>query len=143
MDSSQLIAALIGGAIAASKGIATQAVEDAYQGLKRILVDAYGLLSPGALEKFPDSDAPQALANDEIAGNSEIMKDEAVLKEAGRLEEALLSLPTSTLSSLGISIDTLVAGGRIVASGESITGRYWRSEGDIILTASGDHPKKK
>lgn len=53
-----IVAALIAGAVAATKDVATSAIKDAYQGLKRLLTDKYegAKDAVAAVEANPDSD---------------------------------------------------------------------------------------
>ena len=86
---SAITAALVAGATAAASGTASQAVNDAYQGLKTLLVDGYKLVSTALLEKKPSNPAYQKAVEDELKESAAVVNDKAVLEKTQAVHDAL------------------------------------------------------
>jgi hypothetical protein len=76
--------ALVAGATAAASETASQAVKDAYQGLKTILVDVYKFASTSLLEKKPSVASFQKAVETELTSQPAIVSDQAVHPPAHR-----------------------------------------------------------
>jgi hypothetical protein len=101
---SALVDTLVAGARAAASETASQATKDAYQDLRTILVDGYGLVSTQVLEKNPSSEEYQEALREELKGHPAIADDETVLKKASAVRDALGSESSETSVSLGVDI---------------------------------------
>jgi hypothetical protein len=145
---SAITAALIAGATAAASETASQAVKDAYQALKAVLIGGYKIASTALLEKKPSSPAYRQAVEDELKENAAIADDKAVLEKTKAVQDALLKEPPAQLVAWGIDLKKLEAGGSIIV--ERITGglhgEEWKAEKDVHLSdisgGSGSSGKK-
>jgi hypothetical protein len=71
---STILGALVAGATSAASETASQAVKDAYQGLKIILVDVYKLASTSLLEKKPSDTSFQKAVETELTSQPAIVR---------------------------------------------------------------------
>lgn len=90
-----ILAALVAGVTAGAKDVGKKAIVDAYAGLKFVIKKKYGAQSDlneavEKLESKPDSDARQALLQEEVAATRADQDDE-VLAAVKALEEKLLT----------------------------------------------------
>ena len=102
---SAIIGALIAGATAAAKDVATEAVKDAYSSLKQLIAARYRRKAPlEAVEEAPDS----ASARDALGGalkETGADRDPEVMKLAENLAAALQALGPDTLRRANIEIE--------------------------------------
>jgi len=134
MDAVALItAAVTAGVMAGAKGVAAQAVKDAYAGLKKLLLERFG--DQGDLsqalemvEKKPEGQARQAVL-------AEALKDAGAGADAALLQaaQALLDLDKAGGPPASPTFDAQVTGSGAIAQG---TGAQAAGEGAII--AGGD-----
>ena len=90
---SMIVAALVAGAVAATKDVATQAVKDGYEGFKNLVVRKFGGKTDVAdalegVEKRPDSEARQAVLKEELE-NAQAGQDAEVVQQAQALLDVL------------------------------------------------------
>jgi hypothetical protein len=113
-----IVTALAAGASAAAKGVAGQAVKDGYAGLKALVVRKFGGKADveGALdgvEKNPDSEARQAVLNEELA-TAQAGQDQELIQQA----QAFLDLLKKEGFVSGPSYQATVTGSGAIAQGE-------------------------
>jgi hypothetical protein len=133
---SAITAALIAGATAAASETASQAVKDAYQALKKVLIDGYKIGSTALLEKKPSSPVYRQAFEDELKENAAVADDRAVLEKTKAVQEALLNELPAQLAVWGIDIKKLEAGGSLIVEriAGGIHGDEWKAEKDIHLS---------
>ena len=112
---SAIAAALIAGATAAATDTASQAIKDAYQGLKTLLVDGYKMASAALLEKKPSHPAYQQAVEEELKDNPRLAEDKAVLEKAKAVQDALALAPPAQLAAWGVDIKKVEAVGSFIA----------------------------
>jgi hypothetical protein len=132
---SAITAALVAGATAAASGTASQAVKDAYQGLKTLLVEGYMLVSTALLEKRPSNPAYQKAVEDELKESAAVVNDKSVLEKTQAVHDALRKESPAQLSAWGVDIKNIEAAGNFIAERISGSGGGLRSES---LKAGGD-----
>jgi hypothetical protein len=130
---SAITAALIAGATAAASETASQAVKDAYQALKAVLIGGYKVVSTALLEKKPSSPEYQRAVENELKENAAIADDKAVLEKTKAVQDALLKEPPAQLVAWGIDLKKLETGGSIIAERivGGIHGEEWKAEKDV------------
>lgn len=104
-----IVSSLAAGAAAALEPTATQAVKDAYAGVKRIIQDKYQDIRLAGLEKRPDSSSQQ----EALAENLEDVQagaDEELLTQVQTLVEALQQGDAATAAEqIGVDVKGLKA----------------------------------
>jgi disulfide oxidoreductase YuzD len=119
MDPVTMIAtALVAGAVAAGKDVATQTVKDSYAGLKAVLVRKFGEKSDVVdaverMNKKPDSEARQAVLKEELE-TAKAGQDAEVVGQA----QALLNLLKEHGLATGPSYHAELHGSGAIAQGE-------------------------
>jgi len=131
--------ALIAGASAAASNVASDAVKDAYRGLKKIVVDVYDLVSASLLDREPSDETYRKAVEREVTQHPEIGDDMDVLQAARSVHEALLGEPQSSLAALGVDIEQIRAAGdvvfeRISGTGGGVRAKRVESKGDVRFT---------
>ena len=104
---SLIVGALVMGATAAVQKIGGQAVEDAYKGLRTLIVDRYKR-SVAALEEDPSSETQKKAVEGTLA-KTDVANDPEVLQKARDLTQALEKVPPETLQTIGVHIKDLEA----------------------------------
>jgi hypothetical protein len=132
---SAIAAALIAGATAAASDAASQAIKDAYQGLKTLLVDGYKFVSTSLLDKNPSDPAFRHAVETELASSASIGSDRAVLEKTQSLQQALQAAPEAQLAAWGVDVKKINASHDFIASKISGTGGGLRIE---EITAGND-----
>ncbi|HEX8680773.1 MAG TPA: hypothetical protein VF707_00565 [Ardenticatenaceae bacterium] len=134
-----LITALAAGAAAALQERGSQAVKDAYSGLKGLLQQRYSTVNVEQLEQGPEVPERQEFVKFELA-NTEAPHDEEVLREAQRVFEAVKNYALDTAEIVGVSLEEIDAASirlqDIIAQGSGSTGvsmRQVRATGDIDI----------
>jgi hypothetical protein len=114
------VAALAAGAATAAKGIASDAVQSLYKGLKGLLVGR--LASLATIEEDPGDEDYLAAARKEVAKKG-LADDPALLEQADRLTEALDREGPERLAAWGIDINEIrAARGVVIKNLEAIGG---------------------
>jgi hypothetical protein len=105
MEPASILSALIAGASLALHETASQAVKDAYAGLKALLIDRFAVGSVTMLEKDPrDEDFRQSVEK-EIRLTPDLQNAPEVQDLVSRLYAAIEeNTPEETLNSVGLSI---------------------------------------
>jgi hypothetical protein len=122
--STTIVAALVAGATTALKGVATQAVTDAYDGLKRIITDRYKRKAAiDNIEEDPESTSGQESLK-EALDKTGAANDPEVIAKARSLTEALTALPQEAVAAAGLDIERFKAANavfeNIQASGTAV-----------------------
>jgi hypothetical protein len=104
--------ALIAGATFVMQGFATEAVKDAYKGLKGLLTGKMSSLAN--LEEDPKDEDYQKAADKELQKKG-LANDPTVLAKAVELTKAIESEPKDKLAKAGIDIGGLYAAGEVIA----------------------------
>jgi hypothetical protein len=146
---SAIVGALVAGATAAASETASQAIKDAYQGLKAILVDTYKLASASLLEKKPSNTAYQVAVQEELKEHPAVAEDPAVLAKAKAVQETLSQASPDQLAAWGVDIGKLEAAGDVIAERISGTAGGFRADdlkagGSVRLSdITGGSPRGK
>src|ERR1700674_4390428 len=85
-----LVGALAAGAVAAAKDTASQAIKDAYAGIRKYIKDRYAAVQLEALEKEPDSKGQQLVVQEKLK-KADADKDPELPKLLKQFVEALKS----------------------------------------------------
>jgi hypothetical protein len=130
-----ILTALVAGAVAATKDVAAQAIKDAYEGLKKLVVRRLGKKADveGAMEgveKRPDSEARKAVLAEELE-TTKAAEDAEIVDKA----KALLALLETEGVQTGISYQATVTGSGAVAQGE---GAVAAGEGGVAIGGDVD-----
>lgn len=120
--------ALVAGATAGASGIAKKAVTDAYAGLKKLLASAYKFVSTTLLESDPKELSYHKAVRTELEKQPAIADDEAVLKQAQAVHEALKKEPKENLAAWGIDVEEIEAAGAVIIEHTSGTGGGLRAK---------------
>jgi hypothetical protein len=126
---SAIVAALALGAAAAAKDVASQAVKDAYAGLKALIIRHYPKVSVEQLEQAPQSHSRRAVVEEDLqatdaAGNTELAT--AAQKLIGLIEQyapdmaAAIGVDLTDVKSANLRLSDVIAtgGGVKVEHGE-------------------------
>jgi len=106
---SLIVSALVMGAVAASKQVGGQVIQDAYVGLKRLIEDRYkrgGAIQ--ALQEDPSSET-QKKAIEESLTKAGADKDPEVVASAKAVTQALTVVPQAALAAVGIEFEQVKA----------------------------------
>ena len=103
-----LVGALAAGAVAATKDTATQAVKDAYAGIREYIKDRYATVQLEALEKEPESKGQQLVVQEKLekAGADKDTQLPELLKE---FVEALKSEAPDAGKSVRVDLENIRA----------------------------------
>ena len=137
---SLIVTALALGAAAGLKPTAEEAVKDAYQGLKTLIVNRYQSMRPGVelVEQDPKSDAFKNAAQ-EMLEQTKAIQDEEVIQQVKRVLQAVEQHEPELPSAYGIDLEEVKAGASIsikdiVAEGLALRMRKVEAkEGDIAV----------
>jgi hypothetical protein len=97
-----IISALVAGAVAKAKDVASQAVSEAYQGLKSLIVRKLGGKSGAvqSIEDDPDSESAQASLA-EVLAKQQLHQDAELKTLADRLERAVAEAKQAAVAGSG------------------------------------------
>jgi hypothetical protein len=132
-----VVSALAAGAAAAAKDVATEAIKDAYAGLKQLIVDRYQRAAPfaDAVEADPASKPEQKVLAKQLE-QTEAPKDDELKAAAQALLSALQALRSEPLAAAMFDFDQLRALKNfeledIEAAGTLLRARVATFEGDF------------
>jgi hypothetical protein len=112
--SAAIVGALVAGAVASLKGVASEAVTDAYKGLRTLIVDRYKRAGAvAAVEEDPTSEAGKAVLAEAVT-KSGAAADAEVQRRAEELSRALDALPGEAKAGLDIDLSNIEAGRTIL-----------------------------
>ena len=108
-----IVTALLGGIAASAGKVASKAVEEAYNGLKSLLVRKLGDKSEAAdaiakVEAKPDSEPRKAMLAEELSA-AKVANDPELLEIARRLQSALDQLPAESRAHVQNTIGNYIA----------------------------------
>ncbi len=103
-----LVGALAAGAVAAAKDTATQAIKDAYAGIRRYIKDRYAAVQLEPFEKEPDSKGQQLVVQEKLekAGADQDPELPKLLKE---FVEALKAQAPDAGKTVGVDLENIRA----------------------------------
>ncbi|MGZ2454815.1 hypothetical protein ACVIRO_007632 [Rhizobium ruizarguesonis] len=140
---SAILGALLAGATAAASTTANRAVKDAYEGLKKVLIDGYHFASTSLLEKSPEDPSYREAVKRELNTNPAIAKDKKVVEKTGTLQDALAALPQAELSKLKIELKDIEVGrDAILTQVNSLTAENVKTGRDFIVSGGDSTPRK-
>lgn len=132
-----IVAALIAGAVSVSEEVASDAVKDAYNGLKTVIQDVYKIASLKLLEKNTDSEAFKLALEEEVTGASELENDPEVSEKFEALALALSEQPEEAQHVTGLSFKRIkgdnIEIANIVSSGAGVVGEDIVATGDVKI----------
>jgi hypothetical protein len=145
-----IVSALVAGATAKAKDVASKAVSDAYDGLKSLLIRKLG--KSGAVQSVEDDpESNAATANLASALSSKNLHQDGELKQqADQVEEAVAAAQKAGVPGAGdINIDSIrgrvITVQDLVASGSIHLGPVTADTGDVNISrlraGAGDAPK--
>lgn len=138
-----LVSALAAGATAAAKDTATQAVKDAYAGVRKYIIDRYAPVQLSGLEQDPQSKGQQ-LVIQEILERANVEDDLALPKLAAALVEALKSQAPDVARAVGVNLEDIRAGIdvqiRRIAQG-TVAKNIEARAGSVTIEDIGNQPK--
>ena len=131
-----ILTSLAAGAIAKSKDVASQAVMDAYEGLKGLIVQKLGKTGAvQSVEDEPESENAHALLAKALA-NKQLQADAELQQRAHQLEKVLAEANAAGASDAG-SIDIRVVRGRVNAIVRNLEAAG-RIKLDFVIADTGD-----
>ena len=103
-----LVGALAAGAIAATKDTATQAIKDAYAGIRKYLKDHYASVQLDGLDTEPKSKGQQLVVQEKL-GEAGADKDPELPKLLKQFVEALKSQAPDAGKAVGVDLENIRA----------------------------------
>lgn len=146
-----IVTALATGAVAGLKPTAEKVVKDAYEGLKKIIVDKYerSKNTVPVLETDPSSEAGKAVVRESLEKES-AGTDEALLRQAQAVLQAVKSNEPEAAAAAGVRIEDIEAGASVnirdIVSAGGFTAKNIRAEQDVTIEkvrAGGDAARGK
>jgi hypothetical protein len=134
---SAIAGAIIAGAIAAVQDTAQQAIKDAYNGLKALLIERYKLSSLALIETNPSNSVFQKAVEEEIRSQPTIADNQQILAKAKLVHELLQSLPPPSLAAWGLDAGAIKAQAGIIL--ERISGTAGGIKADAIEAGRNVH----
>jgi hypothetical protein len=140
-----LVGALAAGAVAAAKDTATQAIKDAYTGIRQYIKDQYATVQLDELDKEPQSEGQQLVAKEKLE-KAGVANDPLLLKHVVDLVEALKSQPPDAATTVGVDLEGIRAAVdvqiRRVGAGGPVRMRDIQARGgSAIIEDVGNQPK--
>jgi hypothetical protein len=151
--SATIVAAIALGAAAALKEVSSQAVRDAYTGLKALIQRNYAQVPLAQLEENPASKGRRAVVEEELAAAG-AEHDEELLQRAKAVVEAVHQHAPETAAAIGVDLDEVKGAALrisdVIASrgGAGVKIRKGEFSGDVDISGvrAGQHggePAKK
>jgi len=149
--SATIVSAIALGAAAALKEVSSQAVRDAYAGLKTLIQRKYAKVPLAQLEENPASKARRAVVEEELtAAGAE--HDEELLQHAKAVVEAVQQHAPEAAAAIGVDLEEVKGAtlriADVIASGTGVKVRKGEFTGDLDISGvragqSGAEPTKK
>jgi len=141
-----LVGALAAGAVAAAKESASQAIKDAYRGIRKYLADRYTTVPMVELEKDPQSKGRRLVVQETFEKEqARIETDEALPKLAATLIDSLKADAPEAAKQAGVVLEDIRAGIdvqiRRLATGTIVRNIETRT-GSVVIEDIGNQPKK-
>jgi hypothetical protein len=138
-----LVSALAAGAIAAAKDTATQAVKDAYAGVRNYITDRYTTVQLSGLEEDPQSKGQQLVLREKLE-RANVEDDSTLPKLAAGLVDALKTQAPDVARAGGVNLDDIRAGIdvqiRRIAQG-TVARNIEARTGSVTIEDIGNQPK--
>lgn len=138
-----LVGALAAGAIAAARETATQAVKDAYAGVRKYITDRYAAVQLSGLEQDPQSKGQQLVVQEKLE-RANVEDDPTLPRLAAALVEALRSQAPDVAKAAGVDLEDIRAGIdvqiRRIAQG-TVAKNIEARAGSVIIEDIGNQPK--
>jgi hypothetical protein len=139
-----LVGALAAGAIAVAKDTASQAIKDAYAGIRQYIKDRYAAVRLDELEEEPQSKGQQLVAKERLE-KAGVETDPNLPKLAAQLVETLKSQAPDTGKVVGVDLEHIHAAIDVqikrVGGGPVIMKDLEAGKGSIVIEDLGDRPK--
>jgi hypothetical protein len=134
---SAVLTAIVAGATASAKDTASQAIKDAYAGLRRLLVDVYKLTTVKSLDLDPKSSKARSEVIEEVS-KSAVLSDKRILESLQSLTAALENESPARLADWDINLGNIVSARNVLiekfeAEGSIDIGDIEAKSGDVIL----------
>ena len=134
---SAILTAIVAGATASAKDTASQAIKDAYAGLRRLLVDVYKLTTVKSLDLDPKSSKARSEVIEEVS-KSAVLSDKRILESLQSLTAALENESPARLADWDINLGNIVSARNVLiekfeAEGSIDIGDIEAKSGDVIL----------
>jgi hypothetical protein len=136
---SSIVMALALGAAAAAKDVSSQAIKDAYTGLKALIQRKYAQVPAPTLtqlEEKPESKSSRAVVEEELT-QAGAAPDKELLQQAKAVMDAVQQHAPETAAAIGIDLEKVKAAalniGEVVASGTGIRVKEGEFTGDINI----------
>jgi len=141
-----LVGALAAGAVAAAKHTATQAITDAYAGIRQYIKDRYATVQLEGLDKEPKSKGQQLVVQEKLK-EAGVANDPDLPKLLARFVEALKSQAPDAGKTVGVDLENIRAAidvqiRRVGGEGPVKIKDIGAGSGSVIVEDVG-HPKKK
>jgi hypothetical protein len=131
-----IVTALVAGAVAGLKPTVSQAVKDAYEGLKALIKHKYSQVSLDQLESDPTSKARRAVVEEDLQKTA-AEKDPEVLQQVKALLEAIQSQPPEVVSAIGVDLHDITGASLtiedVIATGTGVKAEKVETTGDITI----------
>lgn len=133
---SMIVTALATGAAAGLKPTAAKVVQDAYAGIKALILRKYGETSVGLLEKDPASKARREVVKEELE-KSDAGGDPEILAQAKALLDAVQQHAPEAAAKIGVDLEEIRGASLrisdIIAAGAGVKVRKAEIAGDIEI----------
>lgn len=146
-----IVTALATGAVAGLKPTAEKVVKDAYEGLKKIIVDKYerSKKTVPVLESDPASETGKAVVRESLE-KEHAEEDEALLQQAQAVLQAIKAHEPEAASAAGVQIEDIEAGASVnvrdIVSAGGFTAKNIKANEDVTIEkvrAGGDAVRGK
>ena len=131
-----IVSAIAAGASAGLKPAAKQAIKDAYQGIKGLIVGKYAKVDVGGLEKKPDSKAKQDSLKEDLQ-DAGAAGDRELLAKARELLDIVERMDAAAAAAVGVDIAKVKAAalkiGNVSSTGVGVRVQESEFRGDIQI----------
>lgn len=146
-----IVTALATGAAAGLKPTAEKIIQDAYAGIKALILRKYGETSVSLIEKDPASKAKREVVKEELEG-ADAGSDPELLKEAKRVLDTVQQHAPEAAGQIGVDLEEIKGASLrisdILASGTGVKVRKAELTGDIEIKGvraggASENPSKR